>query len=224
MTRRLLPPILAIATATAALLAMPALADAQTTCPLGTTPDANGVCQSVVYEIVDRPTGRNLEPVGTAPADQPAPHRSLLDRLLGRNKAPATPAPAAPAAPAPSAIQQAPPPPAQYNPPPTTAPAQSQEPPVVPLVILPPPGTPLPSPSERTVWLHTCVDLYVANTHLLQIDNQQLDVPPLAYVIFRCAANPAITPLIPITPGPVVPGQPPSAGSQIVYTRLPVTG
>jgi hypothetical protein len=87
------------------------------------------------------------------------------------------------------------------------------------VIILPAPAVPGPLPSERTVWLHTCVDLYVADAHLLELDNQALDVPPLAYVIFQCAANPGVIPLIPVTPG-----APPSAGSQTVYTHLPVTG
>ena len=96
---------------------------------------------------------------------------------------------------------------------------------MLPLVILPVPGAVIPTPSERTVWLHTCVDLYVANNHLLQIDNQILDVPDLATVLFACSTNPAlIGPVVPFTPVPVVPGQPPAAANQTVFTHLPVTG
>jgi hypothetical protein len=96
---------------------------------------------------------------------------------------------------------------------------------VLPLVILPAPGSVIPTPSERTVWLHTCVDLYVANNHLLQIDNQILDVPDLATVLFACSTNPAlIGPVVAFTPVPVMPGQPPAAANQTVFTHLPVTG
>lgn len=119
----------------------------------------------------------------------------------------------------------APAPPAPvYSPPPAPGPA-APPPAVLPLQILPPPGVPIPNPSERTIWLHTCVDLYAANTHLLQIDNQQIDVPPLAYVLFLCSTQPNIIPLIPLNPGPPVPGQPPSAGAQTVFgPNVPVTG
>ena len=214
MWKRLLPPLAAIATATGLLLAMPGMADAAPVNPCA--PGFELLPSSILC------TPDPAAAVAPAPADPvaPAPHRSLLDRLLGRNRpAPVTPAPG-PAAPAPAAPAPGP----VYNPPPTTAPAQREQPPIVPLEILPPPGTPLPLPSERTVWLHTCVDLYVADAHLLQIDNQQLDIPPLAYVLFQCSTNPNIIPLIPINPGPVVPGQPPSAGSQIVFgPNVPVT-
>jgi hypothetical protein len=96
---------------------------------------------------------------------------------------------------------------------------------VLPVVILPAPGNPAPSPTERTVWLHTCVDLYVGNAHLLELDNQILDVPDLATVLFQCSANPVLVgPVIGLIPAPVIPGQPPAAANQTVYTHLPVTG
>lgn len=199
--RRLPPAILATAIAAGILLATPSVANAQPDpCQAGFTLLPSSVL------CTPQPS-----PAAAQPAPQPTPQRSLLDRVLGRNKpAPASPAPTtpAPAAPAPVA------------PPPTTAPPAAP-PALIPLVILPPPGTPLPTPSERTVWLHTCVDLYVANNHLVQIDNQQLDVPDLAYVLFQCSATPGV---IPVVPGVVVPGQPPSAGSETVSTHLPVTG
>lgn len=201
--RRLPPAILATVVAAGVLLATPSVANAQ--------PD---LCQA---GFVLLPSSVLCTPQPSPAAAQPPPlqpHRSLLDRVLGRNKpAPAGPAPAAapPAAPAPIT-----------TPPTTAAPAPSAAPPaLIPLVILPPPGTPLPTPSERTVWLHTCVDLYVANNHLVQIDNQQLDVPDLAYVLFQCSTTPGV---IPVVPGVVVSGQPPSAGSETVSTHLPVTG
>jgi hypothetical protein len=95
---------------------------------------------------------------------------------------------------------------------------------VLPVVILPAPGNPIPGPADRTVWLHTCVDLYVGNTHLLELNNQILDVPDLATVLLQCSAAPALVPVIGLAPVPVIPGQPPAAANQTVYTHLPVTG
>jgi hypothetical protein len=160
---------------------------------------------------VPDPSGAQAAPEQPA---QPAPRRSALDRLLGRNR----PAPAQPIAP----VQPAPPPPPAPAPAQPAPAPQPAPPPIVPVVILPAPVIPGPGPADRVIWLHTCVDLYAANTHLLQLDNQVVDVPDLAYVLFQCSTNPTAIPVIPVTP--VVPGQPPSAGSQTVVTHLPVTG
>lgn len=204
---------------TAALLLPPGVASAHTgysadVCRPGTT--------LLPGNILCTPVPEQDTPAPAAPA--PAPHRSLLDRILGRNAptpaAPSTPAPA-PAAPAPLAPAPAP----TTAPPPSTEPGPPAAPPaVVPLVILPAPVDPIPAPSERTIWLHTCVDLYAANLHLLQITNQALDVPPLAYVLLQCSANPLVIPLVPMAPLPPVPGQPPAAANQTVFATLPVTG
>lgn len=174
------------------------------------------------------PTPAPVTPPPAAPPAAPTPHRSLLDRILGRNRpapAPAQPArPTAPVKPVPPAANPAPlptpPPPTPAAP--TPSPAPAAPPPLVPIVILPAPVNPGPTPDQRTVWLQTCVDLYAANTHLLTLDNQVVDIPNLAYVLLQCGSNSTVLPVVPLAPS--VPGQPPSAGSQTVLTHLPVTG
>jgi len=193
---KLLPPAIAAVAIvfSAVVFAAPALA--QDPCRPGFTLGSGILCI---------PDPNYTPPAQAAPAPPAAPQRSILDRILGRNRpAPVTPAPGQPPAPeqparpAPFAPAPAPPPPAYTQP---TQPAPSDPPPVGggdvlgPVQLLPGGGTCSPG-----LVINVLGDTYVCPP------SGQVPTPQEIFYV------------------PTTPGQPPAAGSNIQSSGPQVTG